>query len=412
MIKNINKLAIFLTIFAISGVSAEEILPQAQRAMENPLSDRSAPGEQRKANRQAMIDELNKNPMMKQYVMDNVPENVSAELGLLPQSKPDQQGIKPMKASDQYLLFISTSLGDAALNQIFASIEGDAEVTAVLRGVTDPDNSGKELLALQEKISQYKKGLNLIVNPKYFRDYGIKTVPVLVKVDADGEEVARVAGMTSREWLAESIKSHPEVKDFGVRGQIEQITERDLAEVMREKALAVDWESRKRKAVDNVWKKYNFVELPHSAVPRTREIDLTVRSPQTIKDQYGKVLYKKGDLVNPLALKYFDRAVIVFNPSYESELKTVKKFIEKHKPDNRKTRLIVTHFDRKKGGEHFNELQEYINSRIYVLNEDLRRTFTVEYTPAIIYADGGKLYITEFGDELTDQEKLLDWRAK
>ena len=57
MIKTINKLAIFLTIFAISGVSAEETLPQAQRAMENPLSDRSAPGEQRKANRQAMIDE-------------------------------------------------------------------------------------------------------------------------------------------------------------------------------------------------------------------------------------------------------------------------------------------------------------------------------------------------------------------
>nr|MBG9386379.1 conjugal transfer protein TraW [Klebsiella pneumoniae] len=100
-------------------------------------------------------------------------------------------------------------------------------------------------------------------------------------------------------WLAREV-DNGEKGDLGVKGPVEKISEPDLIDVAKKRLANIDWEEKKKQAIERFWTKQNFNELPRAPKSRTREIDPSVMITSDISTPDGTVFAHAGDVINPL----------------------------------------------------------------------------------------------------------------
>lgn len=307
------------------------------------------------------------------------------------------------------LLFASHSLGDASLRDLLVTASLDPEAVVVFRGIPDETQDVMSAMVLIHRLGrELDPPPNVILDPTLFRTHSITTVPTIVQLErvtteqTDGPiaptEVARVSGMTTTEWLQRQIAAGRR-GDLGIRGPVAEIVERDLIEVMKERVLAIDWDAKKRAAQERYWRNQTFIALPVATNGNVRRIDAAVAAREDILTHDGKVVAKKGVKVNPLAIRKWTQALVIFNPTIESQWQRIGREIERlqQQPEIQKVVVIATEFDPESGWEGYNNAVNRLNLPLYQLTPDVQRRFAIRAVPSVVTADDTHFIVKEVG---------------
>lgn len=369
-------------------------------------------------------------------------ENV-AETALTGDVRKDFSESDKAKSDRRFVIFISESIGTERLRSLFKAYAGDGSVHFVLRGFRGNGTINECLKNILELARDIEPVPNIEINPQLFRTYRINRVPAMLVESAEnckneddfllsqvagdlysiyaetfGVSAAErikamsapkhkkryrsellVFGAVSRDWAERRIEEGADF-DQGTRGAVYEIIEPDFEEVMKQRALAVDWNAKKEAALKRYWTtaSKHYVKLPGAARDEVRTVDPSFVAPQTLYDAAGVVIVKKGERLNPMDHVPFTQELIVFNATDASQLAVVDALVGEALKKNRPVKLITTEIDSEKGWEQFNALVSRWNTPLYLLTPELKERFALKAVPVTVGAseDAGKLLVREF----------------
>lgn len=314
--------------------------------------------------------------------------------------------VSPDSTGEATYIFISYSLSENVLKDIVKRHQGRNDVTLVMRGVPKGMTIHEGVQKIQKVASSVEPIASVIIDPSLFREYDIKHVPAVVRVGRkpsplsltpNGQSgrkfaplLAKVAGLHNDKWLMERIEAG-EQGDLGIQGHLSEITEPDLIEEMKKRVASIDWEEKKRAAIERFWKKQEFHVLPTADEERLREIDPTILVEKDLKDLAGNFIREAGDRVNPLRIRPFTQTIVVFNPVSEEEMSRVEAFLSAQRQQGLPMPvMIATQIDKKKDWDGYTELTDRLESHVFLLTPEVRQQWQLEKTPSIISADNNR----------------------
>src|SRR5690606_10933189 len=123
----------------------------------------------------------------------------------------------------------------------------------------------------------------------------------------------------------------------------------------------------------------------------------SVAAREDILTHDGQVVAKKGVKVNPLAIRKWTQALVVFNPTIESQWKRIESEIErlKKQSEDKKIVVIASVFDRERGWVGYNDAVNRLNLPLYQLTPDIQRRFGIRAVPSVVTADETHFIVKE-----------------
>lgn len=363
-----------------------------------------------------------------------------------------QEQAEPFKTDEIYqnLLFISYSLGEIALKEVLETASQDQSIALIMRGIPEGMDIWGGMAQLQRLAAEYDPMPNIVLDPTLFEKYQVDIVPTLIFLEKDEleleplsreeldklynplnpnyetpnqelggaeqgqpksvllKEIARVSGLTDPEWIKRQIKQNQK-GNFGIKGPVLEIAERDLIEVMKERVLQVDWEEKKRLAGERFWNNQKFIYLPTNQKEQIHYVDASVTVTRDIITPDGQFIAQAGDTVNPLATRPFTQAIVVFNPAEKKQLHWIRDAlpaIEKGK-GVKKVVYIATQLDTDDGWEGYEALTNELQAHVFLLTPDVRDRFELRSTPSVITANETHFVVHELfkpEQELNDND--------
>jgi conjugal transfer pilus assembly protein TraW len=292
------------------------------------------------------------------------------------------------KAPDGFWLFVSRSLGAAALREIFAAASRDG-MTVVFRGIPEGARLADGLRDLQEMAASLDPPPGVILDPGKWREWQVDIAPTLILVEG-GEPIARVSGMTDPAWMQGRIASGAR-GDLGVRGPAEPPSEQDLIAVLQERAAGLDFAALKQRAIERYWERATLYPLAPAEQDSRREIDLSVRVERHITTSSGAVVARAGQVIDPLASRPFGLRLVVFDATRPAEVGFASRQLAEH-PD---AVPIATAVERARGWEGLRELEDALGHPVYLLTPDVLARFDLRHTPSVVFAEGGRVWVAE-----------------
>jgi conjugal transfer pilus assembly protein TraW len=319
----------------------------------------------------------------------------------------DIQNEKRRFSNHKIIVFASRSLGKQGLESLLDSVSGKQDVLVAFRGIPENANLGDALLELQQLAAERDPVPNIVLNPVLFQEYGVTAVPtIIVREDQKplpGElpkELARVSGLSDPTWLLRQMEAG-DTGDFGARGPVADISEPDLIELMQKRFANINWEEKKKRAVNNFWEKQRFRELPEARKARVRMIDPSVYITSDITAPDGTVIARKGEVIDPLndpkRRVPFTQAVVVFDPLDEDQVQRVKADLPRINriPGVSRVTYIATRMNREEGWDSYKKITDIFDAPVFLLTPDVAQRFELEYVPSIITAQKGKFIVEE-----------------
>ena len=313
----------------------------------------------------------------------------------------EEKSAPEIKANDVTYIFVSYSLGDDTLKAMMKRNAGNAHTVFVMRGIPEGMGLGEGISRMQALASQVEPMPNIIIDPMLFTLFGIKAVPSVVRAttpeqsvlnkDAKPTLIAKVEGLHNDAWLLDRV-SMGHTGDLGQQGPIKAIDEPDMIEMMKKRILAIDWEEKKTQAVKRFWQGQTFDVLPQATEYRVRTLDPSVFVTHDIKDMNGNVIQAAGTTINPLKLRPFNTALVIFNPLRAEEVALVQDKLKTLRGLEKRIQLLVTQMDRKRGWDAYTEITERFDEPIFLLTPEVKARFEIEVTPSLVTADN-KSYV-------------------
>lgn len=308
------------------------------------------------------------------------------------------------KPGGRVIFFVSFSMGSDGLEDVLETASTTPDSIVVFRGIRDEKNFAKSITEMQSLAAKQTPIPNVIIDPTLFRDYNVKQVPTIILLDDDKtKDIARVSGLSNPSWLLSKVDSGHK-GDFGVMGDVVEIYERDLIEVMKEKAASIDWEKKKEAAIKRFWERQQFNELPRAARSRIRTIDPSILITDDIRDADGKTIVAKGTKINPLEKLPFTQALVVFDPLDEKQTRAVDDRLKQLREKYSRITLIVTRFDRTDGWKSYKNITDHFDMPVFNLTNDVRSRFDIQYVPSIVSSESLAFRVEEIAVNEDDKK--------
>ena len=346
---------------------------------------------------------LVENPVVLDYVPD-----AAERLGLL---TPEEEEALADPLGNMTYVFISFSLGDEELKELFARNAGKDDTALVLRGIPDGMTFGEGVKHVQGLAAQFDPMPNVVIDPTLFRDFQIKAVPTVIRVREKksivqvrkpgmkrttdtAELLGKATGLHSDAWIKSQLEAGRK-GDFGQQGEVREIWERDLIEVAKERVMTIDWEAKKERAAKRAWANLPYENLPTASKSVVRTIDPTILVEKDILDLNGNAIRRAGERVNPMDIRPLTLALIVFNPLVESELKVVEAELPRLKKEHPEVMLLATDMVKDETGwDAYVRLTDRLDSHVYLLTPEVRERFLLRATPSVVTGDNErKLFV-------------------
>ena len=301
------------------------------------------------------------------------------------------------------LVFISLSLGEAAIKQILDEVSEVKGATLVLRGVPEGMKLMEGISKIHSLINTRKNIPSVIINPTLFKEYKVDSVPTVVLLEKKGSGYSvktRAVGIYNPSWLSKKYSENHR-SDQGKVGPSSEISEPDLIEVAKKRILEIDWDEKKRMAIQNVWKKQKFLDVSISHKYAEKEIDPTVVITKDIKGADGKVIVKAGAKINPLDIRDFTQELIIFDATDKRQIEIAIKAAAdiKKKNSRKKITFITTKIDAEDGWKSFKSITDKLNSHIFILSPDVAQRFQIESIPSVVRAVNKKFVVKTYSVE-------------
>ncbi|WP_443743379.1 TrbC family F-type conjugative pilus assembly protein [Sutterella sp.] len=315
----------------------------------------------------------------------------------------DEQAAPEKPLGETTYIFVSYSLSEDVLKDIISRQAGRRDVALVMRGVPEGMDFLSGVKRIQELAAALKPSASVIIDPPLFTEYGITHVPAVVRVGRTPSKlltdptrtngrryaplIAKVEGLHNDRWLLEKIEAG-EKGDLGQQGDVHEIAEPDLIEVMKDRVTKIDWQKKKEEAAARFWEKREYRVFPTASEERVREIDPTILVERDIKDLAGRPIRRAGDRVNPLQIRPFTQTMLIFNPLSEDEMERVLAFQKAHKAAHGSNLvLIATQMANKEGWDGYVSVTDRLDSHVFLMTPEIEERWEIEKTPAVVTAD-------------------------
>lgn len=309
-------------------------------------------------------------------------------------------------------MFFTLGMDESELKALFQTAYHyeDMPLHLMLRGIPPGMALDEALLMINKIAADYNDKINIEINPKAFRQFGVSSVPTLVwgntpsrgGLHCEYAEYAKVIGINDPSYLSKT-RAHLAPRNFGVKGPTDEIAEPDLLAQMHAKIMSIDWETKKKQALANYWKNYDFPELTPARSSRTRIVDAQVVATQDIKDHQGNVLVKAGETREPLSVLSWRSDLIVFDATKSEQVDWAE--VEVRARAGTRPIVIASKIDEVDGFKQLYALSERFGQPVYALVPELVTTFQLEYVPAVVTAKHMDYVVMEFIPD-THSEKV------
>ena len=242
---------------------------------------------------------------------------------------------------------------------------------------------------------------NVVIDPTLFQRYAVTLAPTLVleRTGAGGVDApVRVTGAVPVDWLRRQARraAPDEAVDLGRRAEVHEIAEADLVLEMQRRLAAMDFESRRRAAIDRFWSNRTFLRLPDAPEDAAFEIDPTVRVTADITDLNGRVLVAAGERFNPLDALPLTKTVIVFRGTDPRHRAKAAELAGEVRLAGRGVILLTTELDTAAGWDGLEEIETVLQGPVYLLFPDVAERFHLRHVPSTVQADGPRLIVREW----------------
>ena len=284
-------------------------------------------------------------------------------------------------------IFVSFSMSDYELQEAFkAAEEHGAEL--YFNGMHPEDDSiGKTMVRLRKLMADHETTATARFHPKAFEEFEITAVPAIIH--AQKGSVGIMHGTMNFDYLKKMMSETNGLNDFGVIGSTRKIMERNLLEEIQERLTKIDGEKLKQRAVDNFWKKKEFVVIPPAEKTETFYINPTVKVTADIVNPQGQVLAKKGQTVNPLQTMSMHNAYILFDATDKGQLAWAQNHISSHQYQGI-VMLMTSQLHKDSGWDHLSSLRQNFQREIYLIPKEMVERFSISGLPAIVTTDNQK----------------------
>lgn len=295
----------------------------------------------------------------------------------------------------RYVLLVTRAMGANRLREALRLSQDRDDLVVAFRGPAKGQKVPemvKELAALMS-LTQDGKAPNVVIDPTKF-DKPEPVAPVLIRLDDEGEVVAKVRGVLNPEWIEARVE-RGETGDLGRYGEIAVVSEVDMIELMQQQLADYDIEGRTRNAYKSYFARVKLPSLPHADATRERLWDPSVVLKEAITMPDGRVAAYPGTVINPMEAVGFAMTLVVFDAAEPSQVAWAADEIARR--DGEKVYAIASNFDGERGWEGLGEVMTTLQARVFHTNQLLVDRFGLERVPALVSeGTGNKLLIREF----------------
>lgn len=300
-----------------------------------------------------------------------------------------QADAKEVVSGETFVIFVSWSMGEGRIKEILREYNGEKKVVVKFRGIVEGDSMPQALTRIQALSSETKSDVEIQIDPVAFTDSGVSQVPAIVR--RDGDKVVGVARGTASVGVFENKK---DVYDLGSFGEVVDIAERDLIEVMKERFVKLDPEEIKKKAINRFWLNQVFSELPSAAESRIRKLDPTVVIPEEMRAPDGTLIHAAGTRINPLDIRPFHQRLVIIDPGQDWQMSLARDQIKAYGA-NQLITIILTRVPKDSGWDELKRVEDQLGQPAYILQADVRVRFDLQFSPSIVTAKGKHFFIQE-----------------
>ncbi|WP_434949639.1 TrbC family F-type conjugative pilus assembly protein (plasmid) [Shewanella sp. HL-SH4] len=299
---------------------------------------------------------------------------------------------KETKPSSPIMMFVSLSMPNAAFKNALKNAAA-TNTTVYINGMFEGD---KKILDTMMRLEVIARDMTIKPNvkfgPTWFKQYNIQRVPALVF--DDNRIQVQMNGFSELDFFKEKLKTTTKSTDFGDYGATYPVEEGSLIEQIRKLMADINWDSKKKSAVDRFWKKRSNTLLDTTLEDHTFYIDPTVKVQKDIVNKAGVVLAREGTTVNPLLATSAYLGLYIINPLDPRQIKWLDAHQDKF---DYRDQIIVTQIDVSRGWEHLSELRQRYKREIFLLEKELVTKFALKAVPSTVTVEKGFLRIDEKG---------------
>ncbi|MDO8827627.1 TrbC family F-type conjugative pilus assembly protein [Methylophaga sp.] len=260
----------------------------------------------------------------------------------------------------------------------------------VFRGVEKGGDTGTITRRLYEVVKEVKPVPGAVIDPTLFTHFNVQAVPTMIETNADGE-TRTARGLPGYNWM-----SKQDAGDLGQKGPVFGIAEPDMIEEMQRRMAEFDWEKEKKHAIDNFWaQQKDSVGLPVAEKNNERRIDTSIVSTQDIFHPDGRLIFKKGQTINPQAIMPMRHVYILFDATNKKQVEIAKKIGDEMLAKQKPVVYLFSKMDTEKGWEHYNQTTELMNAPIYKLNKTIIERFQIQALPSVVEGLGDTILVRE-----------------
>lgn len=302
---------------------------------------------------------------------------------------------KPDAVIAKYRVYVSRSMPAAQMKQILAIAQGQPDMVVALRGLL-PNEKIDGLVRWVVSTGNLDKDSpppNVVIDPVAFKKNNVTFVPVIEKLDADGNAVAWVRGSASVRFLEDEI-GRGKKGDLGKIGVVSKVVERDIIEVSKERMDVAKITEEAKNKFRTYWQRQTLFELPRASVNRKRIVDPSVVLEEGLTAPDGTVIAYPGEKVNPMDVMPFDMVLVVIDAIDARQVRWASELIKRL--GGRQVMILTTNMPKSENWDFYVKTVVKLNEPLYVITEDIIDRFQIERVPSMVVGRKSHLEVFEY----------------
>lgn len=313
-----------------------------------------------------------------------------------------EQSVAQASEWDGTIIFVSLSMPKSALKGALVEAH-DRKALVVFRGIEKGGSINGMMERLKELSPVQEEHPTVTIDPRQFRQHKVTTVPAILMHGIDGHQYIAY-GTYSIDWMRREVEKKASVPadpaqsgtiSLGVYGSTYAVAERDLIEEMQERMSKVDWDAKKKAAINNFWKRQKFEDVGVAREDRTFEFDPTITVNEDVMGSEGEVIAAAGTAYNPLDYVPFTYRLVIFDGTSESQLRLLRDKMPGWVAEGKNVVLLTTQVNRDDGWGSLARLEDEFKRPVYLLTPDVKNSFRIRNAPSSVIAEGKKFLVTE-----------------
>jgi conjugal transfer pilus assembly protein TraW len=285
------------------------------------------------------------------------------------------------------VLFVSSAMGQPALQQALREAAADGHTRVVVRGALPGERYGGEVRPVAPLLSGKSPPPWIDFDPPSFRKAGVEDVPTIWDPATGSKWRGSVALTAFRRRLGEAATTFAESV-----GPATPVAELDPEDFLKAQVARFDFDTVRQRAYQGYWRRVALAGLPLAKKSATRTVDPALWLSEPPRDAGSRVAVDAGAGINPLEMYPWARQLVVFdatNPVQMAWAVLRARFLDGP------SIFLTTDVDREAGWDGWQRLLTALGKPLFLLDATLAKRIDVHVVPSVVYREGAALHVSE-----------------